>query len=180
MSFNDTDFIRLADNHEILPFTCGDDDDDKDLNNFLLNDSKDYSNKLLAVTYLLESKGITSAFFCVSNDNISIEKLDSKNQFRKKFRKRMPTNKQFDTYPAVKIGRLAIHTDFQKMGFGSSLIDFIKGWFITNNRTGCMYLLVDAYRKSIPFYLKNDFIFLGEKDASSKTRVMYYDLTQLL
>ncbi len=180
MNFNLADFIRLTDGHTFLPFTCGNSDADIDLNNFLLNDSKGYTNSLLAVTYILESNGVTSAFFCVSNDTIAIEKLESKNQFRKRFKNRMPKNKRFDSYPAVKIGRLAINKQFQNGGFGSGLLDFIKGWFITNNRTGCMYLLVDAYKQSISFYEKNDFIFLSEQDKDSKTRVMYYDLTQLL
>lgn len=179
MNFNTTDFIRLTENHQILPFDCGDKDEDKDLNNFLLNDAKDYYNKLLAVTYILEADGVTSAFFCVSNDNISIEKVDSKNQWQKLFKRRMPQNKRFDSYPAVKIGRLATHKNYQGSGLGTALLDFIKAWFISDNRTGCMYITVDAYRQSLRFYEKNDFLYLSKKDENAKTRLMYYNLAQL-
>ena len=47
-------------------FDCG----DEDLNDFFLNDSKSYSRQLLAVTYALESKDETVAFFSVLNDSI--------------------------------------------------------------------------------------------------------------
>lgn len=179
MNFNVSDFIKLTEDHQILPFDCGDKPEDKDLNNFLLSDAKGYYVKLLAVTYLIEADGVTSAFFCVSNDSISIEKADSKTQWQKLFKKRMPENKRFDSYPAVKIGRLATHRDYQGSGLGTGLLDFIKGWFISNNRTGCMYITVDAYRQSLKFYEKNDFLYLSKRDENAKTRLMYYNLAQL-
>ena len=74
-------------------------------------------------------------------------------------------------------------------------MNFIKMWFIEpNNKTGCRYLVVDAYNTEIPiaFYKKNgfDFIFSTEtqemeyrnikSDQPLRTRLMYYDLIRLV
>ena len=61
-------------------------------------------------------------------------------------------------YPAVLIGRLGINVDFRHQGIGSELLDFIKSWFIDEeNKTGCRFLIVDAYNCMVPlgFYQKN-------------------------
>jgi ribosomal protein S18 acetylase RimI-like enzyme len=80
--------------------------------------------------------------------------------------------------PAVKIGRLGVHTKYQKSGIGTQLLDTIKFLFIDNNKTGCRYITVDAYNneKTIPFYRKNGFNFLTESDSGDTTRLMYFDL----
>ena len=167
--------IKLTENHEILHFDCG----DKDLNEFLYDDAKPHYSNLLSVTYLLEKDGKTAAFFSVLNDKLCIEDLDSKNQWKKIFQGRLNQRKRFKSYPAVKIGRFAVHQEFQRAHLGGSLLDYIKGWFISNNKTGCMYLTVDAYKDSLRFYEKNQFNYLSNRDAAADTRLMYYDLTQL-
>ena len=73
-------------------------------------------------------------------------------------------------------------------------MDFIKSWFIdSNSKTGCRFLVVDAYNEPNPiqYYKKNDFEFLfsteeQEKeymgksiDEILKTRLMYFDLIVL-
>ena len=72
-----------------------------------------------------------------------------------------------------------------------SVLDFIKSWFVEPyNKTGCRYLVVDAYNEDVPvaFYKKNgfDFMFSTEEQEKSyrgivsdkplKTRLMYFDL----
>ena len=94
-------------------------------------------------------------------------------------------------YPAVLIGRLGISTKYQKHHIGTELMNFIKSWFVdSSNKTGCRYLIVDAYNSEIPlaFYKKNgfDFIFSTEEqekdyrkivsDEQLKTRLMIFDL----
>lgn len=172
MNFSSLSLIRLSEEHPIKPFDCG----DHDLNDFLLNDAKKYHKQLLAVTYLLENQEDTMAFFSMLNDKISIEQADSKTKWRKLFRDRMPEGKQFKSYPAVKIGRLGVSTSFKGQGLGTMILDYVKELFVTNNRTGCRYLTVDAYRESLDFYIKNGFNFLTEIDKNSDTRLMYYDL----
>ena len=70
-------------------------------------------------------------------------------------------------------------------------MNFIKSWFVdTSNKTGCRYLIVDAYNSDIPlaFYKKNgfDYIFSTEEQERDyrkiisneklKTRLKFFDL----
>lgn len=146
----------------------------------MLKDSKGYLEKLLSVTYLFEYKKETIAFFSVSNDKISITDLESNRKFKKLFQSILPAGKKFKSYPAVKIGRLGVHKLYQRDGFGSQLIDYIKGMFIDKNRTGCQYITVDAYADSLGFYEKNGFNYLTEQDKGRDTRQMYYCLLDLI
>lgn len=165
--------IKLTEGHDILPFDCG----NNDLNDFLYNDAKLHYSNLLSVTYLIEKNGITAAFFSLLNDKISIQDLDSKSQWKKNFLKGLHQRKKFKSYPAVKIGRLGVHSQMKGTGLGR---DFIKEWFLTDSRTGCMYITVDAYKESLGFYEKNKFEYLSQNDITGHTRSMYYDLTHLL
>jgi hypothetical protein len=170
-----TRLVRLSSNFEIKPFDCG----DADLNDFLLSDAKRYSNELLAVTYLIENDSETIAFFSLLNDKITITDTDSKSQWRKLIRDRMPFGKRFSSYPAMKIGRLGVSIHHQGSGWGAIIIDYLKELFISNNRTGCRHITVDAYRDSLLFYEKNNFLYLTSSDKDSDTRLMYFDLIQL-
>ena len=171
----DIKLIRLIDEYQIKSFDCG----DSDLNEFLFNDSKKYSQELLAVTYLIESNNDTIAFFSLFNDKISILDVDSKSQWRKIFRDNLPQGKRFSSYPAMKIGRLGVSLNYKGQGWGTIILDYLKELFISNNRTGCRYITVDAYRESLGFYKHNGFSFLTSKDVDSDTRLMYFDLIQL-
>ena len=168
--------FRLTPETEIKPFESI----DSDLNEFLLNDSKNYLQQLLAVTYILEDENNTIAYFSMLNDKISAEDLPSKRQFKKKFSDTMPDGKKFKSYPAVKTGRFAVHKDYIGNGQGRELIDFIKETFISNNRTGCGYLTVDAYSDSLTFYEKNGFLYFTDNDKDEETRQMYFDLHLLI
>ena len=83
--------------------------------------------------------------------------------------------------PAVKIGRLATETSSQGDGIGSNILGFIKISLTTKNKTGCRFIVVDAYNneKTIQFYIKNKFKFMSAKDEKYDTRLMYFDLSSL-
>lgn len=55
-------------------------------------------------------------------------------------------------------------------------ISFIKSYFIADNKTGCRFLTVDAYRDALPFYYKNRFVPLNDDDKDSRTRLLFFDL----
>ena len=59
--------VRLTQEHSFKSFDCG----ESDLNDFLLQDAKQYLKGLLAVTYVIEDDDSTVAFFSLSNDRIS-------------------------------------------------------------------------------------------------------------
>lgn len=79
---------------------------------------------------------------------------------------------------AVKIGRLATTVALQGSGVGTEILDYLKYWFTDNNKTGCRFIVVDAYNndKTINFYLKNGFSFSIENDSEDKTKLMFFDL----
>lgn len=80
---------------------------DSDLNEFLMLESKDYQEQLLAVTYLLQNpkNNEVVAYFSLLNDTIKFEEDDKKT--RNRINRKIPYIKQRSHYPAVKIGRLA-------------------------------------------------------------------------
>ena len=53
--------------------------------------------------------------------------------------------KRYATLPAVKIGCLAVAHKAKKQGIGSNILSFIKVWFTDDNKTGCRFIIVDAY-----------------------------------
>ena len=152
-------------------FDCG----NPDLNEFFFKDSRLVCGELIAVTYAWTEQGKTLAFFSVANDAIS-RKVDKAAYNRAS--RRIPNMKRFVSLPAVKIGRLAVDVSAQGNGIGSEVLDFLKGWFASDNKTGCRFIVVDALNNpnTIGFYLKNGFMFLDQKDASDKTRLMFFDL----
>lgn len=170
-----TRLIRLTLDYEIKPFDCG----DSDLNEFLISDSKKYLNELLAVTYVIENDLDTIAFFSLLNDKITIDDSDSKSQWRKLIRDKLPYGKRFSSYPAMKIGRLGVSEKYQGEGWGAMILDYVKELFISNNRTGCRYITIDAYREALSFYKKNEFTYLTKSDLGADTRLMYFDLMRL-
>ena len=149
--------VRLTQEHTFKPFDCGEDD----LNDFLLQDAKQYAKGLLAVTYVIEDDDMTVAFFSLSNDRISLAESDKATWRR--IRNSFPHRKHRSDYPAVI----------------TEIIDFVKHTFITSNRTGCCFVTVDALRSAVPFYENNGFKPL-RKVNEGETIPMYYDLTQLI
>lgn len=164
--------VRLSDSKVIPSFDCG----DSDLNSFLLNDAQKHQENLLSVTYLVEDANGIIAFFSVFNDKISIQDVESGNQWKKRFKGTFASGKQFRSYPAVKIGRLGVNENYKGSGIGTAILDYIKILFITDNRTGCKYITVDAYSQSISFYEKNKFQYMTISDEKDDTRLMYYPL----
>ena len=165
--------VRLTQEHVFKPFDCG----EGDLNDFLLQDAKQYLKGLLAVTYVVEDEDSTVAFFFLSNDRISL--LESDKATWRKIRESFPHRKHRSDYPAVKIGRLGVNVNAQHRHIGTDILDFIKQTFIMKNRTGCCFVTVDALRSAVSFYESNGFRLL-RKENDGDTVPMYYDLTQLL
>lgn len=61
-------------------------------------------------------------------------------------------------------------------------MDYIKMYFLDDNKTGCRYLTVDAHKDAVNFYIKNGFKTLLEEadtDSVESTSLMFYDLMTL-
>lgn len=107
--------------------------------------------------------------------------FENKTEFNRFRKKRFVNEKRLKSYPAVKICRFGVDVSTHNLHLGSKLLNFIKGYFVINNKTGCRFITVDAYIDAVPFYLKNNFLELTSSDEdASHTRLLYYDLKMMV
>jgi predicted GNAT family N-acyltransferase len=165
-------FQQITPDTEIKSFDCG----DADLNDFLIHDSKDYLKSMMAITYLLEDSetGKTVAYYSLLNDKIVFD--PEERSFWNRINRKIANSKRRKEYPAVKIGRLAVSTDYAGNKIGEAILLQIKHMFSVMRRSACRFITVDAYAAAVPFYEKYGFTFLSDKDRTSGTSAMYFDL----
>lgn len=168
--------LRIVENFDTLyNFDCG----DEDLNDFFQKECYIQKEELLHQTYALLEATVKNFFpvalISLCNDSIRKEKIIDRLGFK-------DTKKAYPSYPAVKIARFGVKNEFKRQSIGTQTINMIKKMFVTNNRTGCRFLTVDAYNKNYVtnFYENNDFQFLSVKDKSKKLRAMFFDLKRLI
>ena len=163
------------------PFDCG----NSDLNDFLTETSVRTPNaslfqkEHLSVTYLVEDNqtGELLAYFSLLNDKT--ERDASDRQTWNHLSRIIPNAKRRSSYPALKIGRLAVCNSAQRSGLGQTIVVFLQVWFFSNASAGCRYLTVDALRASVDFYQKCNFIQLVEPEPDDETVLMFFDLKKL-
>ncbi len=167
--------LRLSDVEAPLCFDCG----DCDLNEFLLKDAQLYEDEFLAHTYVIVNENEIVAYFSVLADKVS-RSLVPKNVWRK-LGKKIPHEKHFNSYPALKIARLAVNKRYRGQEIGTNIIQSIAHRSAQSSEfMACRFLTVDAYKTARQFYLKNDFVpLINEEDSNSNTIPMYMDLKEL-
>ena len=88
-------------------------------------------------------------------------------------------DKQFRSYPTVKIGRLAVSKNYRGQNIGTWLVAKLKTLLRDEgSRSAFRYITVDAYLSAVPFYEKNGFVHLTKKDEDEHTRLMFYDIKE--
>lgn len=122
---------RLNIGDSVSEFDCS----DEDLNDFILNEACLYRNALLSVTYVVEDKETHDvlAYFSLANDKISISDFESKTEFNRFRKHKFVNEKRLRSYPAIKIGRLAISRKAQHQSIGTYLLEFIEDYFIIDS-----------------------------------------------
>lgn len=165
---------KLGADEQVEAFDCG----DADLNDFILHESLPYRKALLAVSYVLERKAdkAVCAYFSLANDRVSLGDFENKTEFNRFRKHRFVNEKRLKSYPAAKICRLAVISSLKGQNIGTFLLDFIKSYFVADNKTGCRFLTVDAYAAAQTFYRNNRFVPLNANDADAPTRLLYFDL----
>lgn len=172
------------------PFSCG----DKDLDEFFSKDALYYDSELLGRTYAwLDLADPTKIIGMVTLANDSVKAKFIANSARNRIQRGIKNAKRGINYPAVLIGRLGVSSNYRGKGMniGSQIIDYIKGWFRSeDNKTGCRFIVVDAYNndQTLHFYEKNGFkpLYKSEQDERAflelspeeplNTRFMFFDL----
>lgn len=131
---------------------------------------------MMALTYILEDKvaNKTVAYYSLLNDKIVFD--PEERSLWNRLNRKVANKKRRKEYPAVKIGRLAVSSEYAGRHIGESILLQVKHVFSSMNRSACRFITVDAYSQAVPFYEKCGFMFLSEKDKESKTRAMYFDL----
>lgn len=186
--YDDCSLCELREQSDLAGFSCG----DKDLDDFFSNDCIAFANQLLGKTYYYSLKSDPATVVCAFTlANAGIRVSDLPNARRKKIEAHIPHVKALKDYPAVLVARLGVSSDFRSRHVGSDALRYIRYWFLEpNNKTGCRYVLVDAYNNAdtLTFYENNGFqtVFSTEEqektyrhieaDVRLNTRLMYYDL----
>lgn len=170
MDITDFQLSRLEETTQIKSFKCT----DSDLNDFLIDDAVNYHRELMGVTYIIHNADSIVAYYTLLNDKIT--RNEQERSVWNRLNRGISDHKRRAHYPAVKIGRLAVHETYSNNGLGSQILAFLKVLFTTGNRTGCRFITVDAYRAALPFYERNGFHFLTQKDQNDQTRLMFFDL----
>lgn len=149
----------------------------KPLKTFLKNKAQEFHTKNLAKTYVVVEDESPSrvwgyaTLMCSSIDlgkNHRIDDCEAAGAYR--------------NFPAVKIARLALHSDIQGRGIGRSLVD----WSISVAKegimphVGCRFLVVDSKKSAVGFYEKVGFTFLNtEKNRKKTDPVLFLDIHRL-
>ena len=168
------ELVQLTADYEIKPFDCG----DAELNGFLRDNAKPFLENLLARTYLFCDENQIAGYFCLLNDKVS--KQEVANSDWRKLKKLFPHSKHFGSYPAVKIGRLAISLQYRNQGLGGELMNAIKRLLRQDPGYSIFrFLTVDAYLAAVPFYEKNGFKRLLPAEGRDGTQAMYFDMKSL-
>jgi hypothetical protein len=160
-------------------FDCG----EPDLNEYFQEEALPNKAALVGQPYYLHeatAEQIPVALIDLCND--SVRRKSSKQQPGYLQAADVEEAKHYPFLPAVKITRFGINLPFQGMDLGSHTLNMIKKLFITENRTGCRFLTVDAYNQNavLHFYQKNEFKFFYDKDKDKVTRSMFFDLKRLV
>jgi GNAT superfamily N-acetyltransferase len=177
-TFTDGDWVlhKVTDQKLCDLFDC----DDTDLNEYFQNDAILHREALLGQCYYLYDKSdpqFVLALLDFSNDAVRVEKYEKAFEKHKDL---VPIrgSKRHASIPAVKLTRIGVHKEYQRQGIGTHILNMIKRFFTTENRTGCRFITVDAYNNPevIRFYEKNEFKLFSEKDKTHQTRAMFFDL----
>jgi len=155
------------------------------LNDFLMEEdanipnAKHHALELLAETYVFEddAAGKTVAYFSLLNDKV--ERDLSNRTVWNRLSREIPNAKRRKSYPAVKIGRLAVSKNYEGQSFGRISLNYIKQTLLENRVSGCRFVTVDALKEAVGFYQKNGFQILATPEESDETVLMFYDLMKM-
>ncbi len=156
--------LRPLDEIGLSLFSC-----DDELEAYFQNDALDTEDELISKHYFLYKEGITEPIvgFSISNNCITAcYDIDQTISY----------NAQHKAYPSILIGKFATHSKHIGNGYGKTALDLIKAWFITNNKTGCRFIIVDSRKDAVDFYKKCDFEEYPASSSRTETELLYFDL----
>ena len=165
----------------LKPFDCG----NSDLNAFLLETDTNEPNatlsekELVTATYIVEDTQTRDilAYFSLLHDKIDRQIADK--AIWNRLSRTIPNAKRRSSYPALKIGKLAVSSNIKEHGLGTKIINFIELLYLQERRAGCRFITVDALREAEEFYNKNSFKRLIDPAPEDETILMFFDLMSI-
>ena len=143
--FNQFSFSRLESDTDLSCFEC----DNKELNDFFYDDAIRYQNERLAVTRVIYSQKTLVGYFTLVSDSIEVDAIHSGDG---------TTEYPYRRYPALKIGRLATDSRYQRRGVGKAMLLKTMQIAIDLSRyVGVRIITVDSKSNSVEFYEKFGF-----------------------
>ncbi len=90
--------------------------------------------------------------------------------------------KHYDTFPAIKLARLAVDKSLQGQGYGALLVNaaiaIAKDYIMPN--VGCRFFMVDSKRDAINFYERVGFTLLdAQENQENQNPLMFLDLHKI-
>jgi len=166
----------FKENSEVWQFDSG----TPDLDEFLCTDEvREYDRQNLGRTFLVYYQGHLVGYYTTLVDGLRIEYvLDRK------------TSKSYvklgrvvvDKIPCVKIGRLAVQTEWKGRGAGRHIIRHIIGYALALSKdTAIRLIIAEAKPQSLDFYIKCGFQLTVETRGERKRRhrTVFFDLQEV-
>jgi len=149
----------LTDGSYLDEFHCK----DPDLEDFLKVDALKGQNLLLSNTTLLYFDNKLIGYYALSCDAIQLSTTEKWKLFGHR-------RKHYESYPAIKLARMAFVEDCRNQGCGTLVIEIIAGLVsrLSKMGVGCRFITVDAYPESVGFYEKKGFKRNLHKDLREK------------
>lgn len=167
LDFSKVKAVKLSKIYDLSKFDCG----DKDLNDFIKNDTSLYQEKKLATTILFFYEENLIGFLSVAADSLRLN-LDEKESYNLH-------QKKLEDVPAIKLARLAVDNNYQKQNVGTNILKWCIGYTLEcSDMIAIRFITIDAYPNKVNFYQKFNFIINQNKHYTKKSHQvsMRYDL----
>ena len=148
------------------------------LKNFLKNQAKSFQQAMVAQTYVcveLDAEGNESNKV-IAYITLTCSEIDLRNGYELNDCEHA---NQYDSLPALKVARLAVDNRYHGNGLGALLVSLATAIAIDEiaPSIGCRFVVTDAKKEAVNFYLKQGFTILDTKDnLEAPEPVMFVDL----
>lgn len=166
--FSDLSHVLLNSEHDLHSFQCSVDI----YTRFLKQDALEAINECTACTHLVYYKEETLVgYFTLINDIIEGGQIDQDD---------LKPGYRYETYPAMKIARLATHREWEGKNIGKFMLIFSIAYAMRMNQvSACRFITLDAVNDKVSYYSKHGFVAV-ESLADKKTTPMYLNYSAIV
>ncbi|NUU62617.1 GNAT family N-acetyltransferase [Paenibacillus agri] len=118
----------------------------RDMNEFLVNESLDEQLDGYNTTFLAKNdNGLILAYMSLCTDAIRLNHAERNNG-----------QIGYETFPSLKIARLAVHKDYQRIGLGKNMIKYAvhKSLQLLEDFCGVKFLTLDCFPHRLGYYVE--------------------------